>query len=223
MKTAGEPFVFHSRFVLSLATDRSVRDLAGLRAGIAELPDEVLYHHTHSFLAGHEALVPDLSNDFAPWTADALDDPATAERLAAVDVLAFHTLADLRREFLSVLDEALKRGPGRTAPEEGAFRFMSALRYSVPTGVVARTLGELAEGIRRAGPPCLYLHLYEAKLRGGGGVSDFSRWLEKELKEPGLAQAVGDLDVYGWTLGDARRRLLELLESALKESDHAQA
>lgn len=222
MKTASEPFRFRARFALSFATGRAARSLAELRAGIAELPDEVLYEHTHAFLAGHEALVPEPSNDFAPWAADALDDPALAERLAAVDVLGFSTLAELRREFLRILDEALARGPGRPAPEDGAFHFKSAVRFSVPTGKEARTLAEFAAAVERAGPSTLYLHLYEAKLRSGG-ASDFSLWLEKEMGEPELAAAVGELDLYGWTLNDIRRRLAELLEGALKGKSHAPA
>ena len=84
MKTAQEPFRFRARFVMSLATGRSARNMAELRAGIAELPESVIYRHTYHFLAEHEALVPEPPNDFSLWVSEALGEEALAERLGAV-------------------------------------------------------------------------------------------------------------------------------------------
>ncbi len=223
MKIANDPFRFFARFVLRFATGRSARNVRELRDALRDLPLDVLYQHTHSFLAGHESLVPELSNDFAPWVTEALHDPALGERLGCVDVLGISTLSDLRAEFLGILEEALRQGPGRDAPEGGEFQLMSAVRFSIPLGIEARTLAELITAIEQVGPSSLYLHLYEAKLRGGGGVSDFSRWLEKEMEAPSLARAVGELDLYGWTLTDIRRRLLDVLGAANTGEEHASA
>jgi hypothetical protein len=220
MKEAREPFRFYARFVLTFAAGRSARDLGELRAGIAELPEPVIYRHTYRFLAEHESLVPEPPNDFALWVSDALGDEALAERLEAVDTLAHNSLGELRKSLLAVVDGALARGPGRAVVPGEEFHFLGAKRYSVPTGIEARTLSELADGLDRAGPSSLYLHLYEAKLRPPLGVNDLSRWLEQELGEKDLAAAVADTDLYHATLAGVRRKISGLIRSRL-EAVHA--
>lgn len=220
MKTADKPFRFFARFVLTFATGRSARDLNELRAGIAELPDSVIYKHTYRFLAEHEALVPEPPSDFALWVSDALGDEALAERLGAVDTLSFSSLEALRREILRVIDEGLKRGPGRPAPAGGEFHFLEAKRFSAPTELEASTLAEFAAAMEKVGPSSLYLHLYEAKLRPPLGINDFSHWLETSLGEKDLAAEVSGLDLYHSTLADVRKKISGLVRARL-EASHA--
>jgi hypothetical protein len=222
-----ESFRFFSRFTLTMATGRQAATLQELRNGLAELPDTVVYQHTHRFMAEHQSLVPEPSNDFALWVEEALQDEALGERLAAVDTLRFSSLEDLRRELLRVIDEALPKAHDRRAPAGQEFHFMSAVRFSVPTGLEARDLAGFAEALKRAGPSSLFLHLYEAPLRPPWGVNDFSYWFAQALGEKDLAKAVSDLDLYRHTLEEVKRQILELVkvrlefDSAMKETHHA--
>lgn len=221
MKTAAEPFRFHARFVMSLATGRSARDLSELRAGIAELPESVIYRHTYHFLAEHEALVPEPTNDFSLWVSEALGEEALAERLAAVDTLAFSSVEALRVELLRVIDASPANSAGRSAPSGEEFYFQSTKRFSVSTGVEARTLEEFAEGLRKVGPSSIYLHLFEAKLRPPLGVNDFSLWLERELGETGLAREVADIGLYHATLSGVRDKIGALVRSHMETANAA--
>jgi hypothetical protein len=211
-----EPFRFAARFALTFATGRRAASMEELRSGIAELPDAVIYRHTHRFLAEHQSLVPEPSNDFALWVEDALRDKPLAERLASVDILRMDTLEDVRREFLGLLDAA-RSGPsaGRRVPPGQEFHFLSARRFSVPTGLEAWDLASFAEALRRAGTSSLYLHLFEARLRPPLGVNDLSAWFRR-LGEPDLAKAVSDPDLYRHTLEDVRRLVLELVRNRME-------
>lgn len=222
MKEKPQPLRFHARFVLTFATGRSARDVAELRAGIAELPESVIYRHTYRFLAEHMALVPEPPHDFALWASEALGNEALAEKLGAVDTLRFSSLEALRQELLRVLDEVLKAGPGRPAMPGEEFHFLSAKKFSVPIGLEAGNLAEFASAVERAGLSSLYLHLYEAKLRPPLGVNDFSLWLDQELGEKELAREVSSLDLYHSTFADIRKKITALAKARL-EASHAAA
>lgn len=222
MKTAQEPFRFRARFVMSFATGRSARNMTELRAGIADLPESVIYRHTYHFLAEHEALVPEPPNDFSLWVSEALGEEALAERLGAVDTLSFTSMGALREELLKVIDASPALPANRGAAPGEEFHFLSAKRFSVSTGIEARTLEEFADALQKAGPSSLYLHLYEAKLRPPLGVNDFSLWLKEELGEGDLAREVADIHLLRTTLSGARQKISGLLRARL-EAAHAPA
>lgn len=219
---AKEPFRFFTRLSMTVATGVSAADLTGLLDGIRGAPDSVIYTHTHRFLQQLQFLVPEPSNDFAVWAAEALQDQGLAEKLMAVDTVGFTAISELRAAFVKVLEEHLaKRGPGRRAPEGDELHFTRSVRFSLPTRHEAADLPAFAEGLKKVSVRSVYLHMFEAKLRPPLGRNDFSEWFEKGLGLPDLAEQVHRLDPYAQTLEELRKRILGMVERRLEEASHA--
>lgn len=186
------------------------------------LPESFIYTHTHNFLRQHQHLVPEPPSDFAVWAKQGLQDPELAESLAAIDTVSYAELKELRESLLKVLEKHLKsRGPGRTVPAGQEFPFLRSIRFSLPTPYMAWDLAEFAEGLGKASPSSLYLHIFEARLRPPLGVNDFSAWLERELGEKALSRKISRLDPYSHTLDGLRRTIVRLAEQRLEELSHA--
>lgn len=218
---AKEPFRFFSRLSLTAATGVKAADLHELVEGIRTVPDAAIYTHTHRFIQQHQFLVPEPTNDFAVWVAEALQDETVAERLLAVDPIRFDTISGLRLALADVLDDTLKRQPpGRRAPEGDEFHFLRSIRFSVPTSLSAADLGEFVEALRKASAASLYLHVFEARLRPPLGMNDFSIWLERELDEKELAGKIARLDPYTHTSEALRDMIAAMVERRLEKLSH---
>jgi hypothetical protein len=215
---AREPFRFFTRQALTVATGVKAADLKELLEGISGAPDAVIYFHTHRFLQTHQFLVPEPPNDFAYWVTEVAQDPALGERLAAVDTVSYASLRALREAFVSILKNA---AASRRVPEGKEFHFLGAVRFSLPTPHEASTLEEFAAALRKVTISSLYLHVFEARLRPPRLANDFSLWLESQLGEKSLAEAIARLDPYNSTLEGLRARVLELIDKRLQESVHA--
>lgn len=216
---AQEPFRFFSRLSLTVATGIQAADLAELLEAIKSAPDSAIYAHTHRFIQQHQFLVPEPTNDFALWAAEALQDEAASERLMAVDPIRFNTIAELRAALAGAVEAHLKKHPrGRRAPGGDEFRFVRSIRFSIPTPHVAWDLAELRQALRKASAGSLYLHVFEARLRPPLGLNDFSIWLEKELHEKQLAKEIARLDPYSHTHETLRDRIGEMIDRRLKEA-----
>ncbi|MBI4346236.1 MAG: hypothetical protein HY553_05235 [Elusimicrobia bacterium] len=218
---AREPFLFFSRLSLTAATGVRAADLRELAEGIRTVPEAAIYTHTHRFIQQHQFLVPEPTNDFAAWIAEALQDEAAAERLLAVDPVRFDTIGGLRLALTDVLEEHLKRHPqGRRAPEGDEFHFLRSIRFSVPTPYQASDLDEFREALRKVSVASLYLHVFEARIRPPLGLNDFSTWLEREFGEKELAKKIARLDPYSHT-GEALRDLIAtMVEQRLEKLGH---
>ena len=218
---AKEPFLFFSRLSLTAATGVQAADLRELLEGIRTVPDSAIYTHTHRFIQQHQFLVPEPTNDFAVWVAEALQDNAAGERLLAVDPMRFDTIGGLRLALVDALEEHLKRHPqGRRAPEGDEFHFLRSIRFSVPTPHKAWDLGEFCEALRHVSAASLYLHVFEARLRPPLGLNDFSVWLDRELDEKDLAKKVARLDPYSHTHEALREQILKMIEQRLEKLSH---
>ena len=71
-------------------------------------------------------------------------------------------------------------------------------------------------GLRKVSLGSLYFHIFEARLRLGKGINDFSAWLEDSLEEKELAEKVARLDPYTYTLEGLRSSLIQLIEKRIK-------
>lgn len=214
---AKEAFQFFSRLSLTTATGIKAADLTELLDGIRIVPDSAIYTHTHRFIQQHQFLVPEPTNDFAVWAAEALQDEAAGERLLSVDPIRFDTISALRSALVTAIEVHLKKhSQRRRAPEGDEFHFVRSIRFSVPAPHKACDLAELCEALRKVSAASLYLHVFEARLRPPLGSNDFSVWLERELDEAPLAKEIARLDPYSHTHEALREKIVGMLERRLE-------
>lgn len=219
-----DPFEFRSLLNLTLLTGLRARDLAELVQHMRTVPGAVIYHHTHHFLVQHQFLSPEPPNDFAYWVSNILLEERLGEELAAVDLLRFPTLRDLRNALIQVIQDFLDRSSNlRTAPPGEEFHFMESVSYVMPTSVRAINLAEFRDGLARVSLSSIAYHMFDARLRLERADNDFSRWLENSLGEAQLAEAFRKVDPYTYTWDGLRRRLLGMVGQKLEENSRGRA
>jgi hypothetical protein len=211
------PFEFSTRLTLTKLTGRRASDLAGLLEHLRVVPLSVVFHHTHHFLVQHQHLNPEPPNDFAYWVTNVLQESWLGERLAAIDTVQFAHLRDLRARLVQVIESYLEQTRElRVAPAGEEFHFMDAVSFTFPTRHRASSLAEFGEQLRVVGAASIGFHLFEARLRVERDDNDFSRWLEDQLGERELADAIRRLDPYTITTEGLRQRLLGLIAGRLE-------
>jgi uncharacterized protein DUF5752 len=214
---APSAFEFWTRLTLTKLTGRQASDLAGLLEHLRVVPLSVVFHHTHHFLVQHQHLNPEPPNDFAYWVTNVLQESWLGERLAAIDTVQFAHLRDLRERLVQVIEAYLERTRElRVAPVGEEFHFMDAVSFTLPTRHRAATLAEFAEQLKLVGVASIGFHVFEARLRVESDDNDFSRWLQEELGERELAEAIRRLDPYTITTEGLRQRLLGLIAKRLE-------
>lgn len=211
---AQEPFVFYTTAHIVELTGRTARTLAELRDGIREVTGSSIFHHTFGALRERPFAALRYTSDFARWTAEVLQDWPVAERLAFMDPTEFPSIRELRERILQVIDDRLvDEGETAPAPPGREFHFTQSISLIYPVGQSARTLPELAEGIRRASARTLFFHLMEARLRIGRCTNDLSCWLTDSLDAPDLAGRLDHLDLLATSTEDLRQQVLAALEA----------
>jgi hypothetical protein len=211
------PFEFRTRLTLTKLTGRQASDLAGLLEHLRAVPLSVVFHHTHHFLVQHQHLNPEPPNDFAYWVTNVLQESWLGERLAAIDTVQFAHLRDLRARLVQVIESYLEQTRElRVAPAGEEFHFMDAVSFTFQTRHRASSLAEFAEQLKVVGVASIGFHLFEARLRVESDDNDFSRWLEDQLGERELAEAIRRLDPYTITTEGLRQRLLGLIARRLE-------
>ncbi len=214
---AKTPFEFCSRLNLTLLTGLRARDLAQLVEHLKVVPGSVIYHHTHHFLEMHQHLSPEPPNDFAYWVTNILLEERLGERLAAIDMLQFPTLRELRDALLGVIQDFLETSTDvRVAPPGEEFHFMRSVSFVLPTGVRALNLREFRDGLSEISLSAISYHMFDARLRLEQGDNDFAKWIETAIGNPKLAQALRSVDPYTHTEEGLRRRMITLVEQHLE-------
>jgi hypothetical protein len=215
-KVAKDPFQFSTRLHLKELTGLSAGNLSQLASRLKEIPDAVVYYHTHSFVEEYQFLTPEPANDFALWVQDALGYDILAERLASIDTFEFPTVGALRQMIIGVIQDFLAQtSHEREAPPGNEFHFIKSISIVLPTPYVAHNLREFVGILRRISIGSLYFHIFEAKLRLQRGTNDFSLWLEHSLEEKELAEQITRLDPYNYTLENLREMIIQLCEKRL--------
>ncbi|MDB5108875.1 MAG: hypothetical protein JWM69_1816 [Candidatus Binatus sp.] len=211
------PFEFCSRLNLTLLTGLKARDLAELAESLRKVPGSVIYHHTHHFLAQHQHLSPEPPNDFAYWITNILLEDRLGEEMAAIDVLRFSTIRELRSTLVGVIQNYLERtGDVRAAPPGLEFHFMRSVSFVLPTGPKVHTLREFRDALSQVSFNAISYHMFDARLRLEQGDNDFSKWIESSLGESQLAQAIRVVDPYTHTEEGLRRRIVRLIDQRLE-------
>jgi hypothetical protein len=215
-KVAKEPFRFSTRLHLKELTGLSASNLSQLVSRLKEVPDAVVYYHTHSFVEEYQFLTPEPTNVFALWVEDALGYDILAERLASIDTFAFPTIGALKQMIIGVIQDFLAQTSNeREAPPDDEFHFIKSISVVLPTPYIARDLQEFVGILRRISIGSLYFHIFEARLRLQRGTNDFSLWLEDCLGEKELAEQITRLDPYNYTLENLRETIVTLCEKRL--------
>lgn len=215
-------FRFYTRLNLVEFTGRKARNIRELLECIKEVPGSVIYNHTHSFLKRQHYLTPEPPNDFAYWVGEVLQERTLGEQLASVDVREHPTIRSLREKIIETIENYLARTPApREAPRGQEFYFIKAVTFVLPTAHVAHDLNGFLEILNKISANSIYYHLFEARLRLPNGKNDFSNWIEDSAGDKELAGQIGSLDPYTYTLGDLRKRIVELIENRIGMREYA--
>lgn len=216
LKKAKEPFHFYSRLHLTELTGLRAKNLRELCNILKEVPESVVYFHTHNYLEQHFYLVPEPANDFATWISESLGDEALGERLASIDATSFSSLNELRVRLVEIIEEYLgHNGHDREVIKGDEFPFLKSVSLIFPVPYIAHDLRELVEALRKISLGSLYFHVFEAKLRLAKGRNDFSAWMEDNLEEPDLAAQISRINPYTYTLEGLRLELIRLIEKKI--------
>ncbi len=211
-----DPFEFRECISIMKSTGRKAKNLRELRDLIAIISDESLYHHTYQYYLKRQIL--EYSNDFAQWAGDSLEESALSEYFSNIDPFLFNDIDGLRKALLKVIDDYLQRFPEpREAMPGNEFYFKEAIILLFPAGLRANNLAEFLIGIKYIDLPSIFYHYYEARVRLGGGIDDFSKWVEDALERRDLAARIRTIDPLMHTLEGIREHLVEMLEEEVRK------
>ena len=210
-----KPFIFDTELRLVVLTGLKARGLAELRQRLARVPGSSIFFHTHHEYLTHNFQKPIYYNDFAVWVSQALKEEALAEKIAAIDLLAFTTIRELRVEILQTIDGfvAAHGDVNQECRPEEAFHFCRSRSFILPTGIVARDVPDFFAKLPLITDASLYFHFFEARLRLGRRTSDFSRWL-KDRGRGDLSEAIDRLDPYMRTLEELKQDIIRIGQEA---------
>lgn len=211
-------FRFHTGRRLVELCGRKAKNLNELLTNLREVSASSVFYHTHERYLTHHFQKSDFHNDFADWTSRALQEQASAERLAAIDMLAFTSLEDLRGALVKAMEASVNSNGGRSreCPPGDEFHFCQVKSYIMPTGMAAENLGEFAENLRHITNSSTFFHFFEARLRLERPTNDFSLWLT-DLGERRLADEIDRIDPYSLTLEELRQQIYVLCRRRLAE------
>ena len=213
---ARAPFYFNSSsHLLRISRDKAT-NLEELLHALQKCNDGCVFQHMFQTLEEHHFIREGFSNDFSQWAFAACNEVALAERLAALDVRDFTSVAAMRLRLVEILTAYLEKNPRvatRTAMEP--FYLMAADQVVVPTPYVARNLEEFLDGLRKVSVHSIYYHFIGARLRLKLNTNDFSAWLEEELDMGSAADRLNRIDIYTSTLDGVRRSIQRIIESEM--------
>ena len=217
LKKATQAFRFYTRLHIKELTGLKAKNLSELVNILSDVPDSVIYYHTHNFIEEYQYLIPQPANEFALWVSDVIGDEILAEKLSNIDTFEFSTIGELRERIIAVFNDGLStRGDGRTAFEGREFHFIKSVSVVLTTPYIAHDLREFVEALRKVSINSLYFHIFESRLRLHRGVNDFSIWLQDSLDERELADKIAALDPYNYTIEDLRSIIIQLIEERIK-------
>jgi hypothetical protein len=208
-----QPFIFYTERRLVALTGIKAKNLPELLAGLREVSGAAIFYHTHHQYLSHHFEKPVFYNDFARWISEALQEQRLAEQLAAIDLLTFTTIRQLREAIVAAIATYLKENDGRSreCPPGDEFHFCKSNSFIMSTGIVAQDVPDFFSKLPHVSNVSLYFHFFEARLRLERPTNDFSRWLADSGEEK-LAQAIDKLDPYIMTLDELKDQIMQLGE-----------
>ena len=213
LEIAETPFEFFTVAHLTRICNLSAGTLAELLGALEQCSDASIFHHTFQTLSSHHFLTEGFSNDFAQWVLADVNRDALAEKLAALDIRDYASIAALRADLCQGVREFTELHP-EFAHQQALerFYFCESLEVTLPVGLTARTLCEFHDGVKRLSHSAFYFHFISSRLRLHLGTNDFSNWLANSLGLKNLAENINRIDIYTNTMDSARAKLLRLVE-----------
>lgn len=213
---ARSPFYFNSASHLLRIGREKATTLMELLEAIRACPESSIFQHTFQTLAEHHYISSGFSNDFSHWAFASCNEVELAERLAAIDVREFTSIAALRERLIHIIDSYLQKNPrAATRVAMEPFYLMASDLVVVPTPYVGRNLEEFADGLRKVSIHAIYYHYIDARLRLKLNTNDFSVWLERELDLSEAAGKINRIDIYTSTLEGVRHGILKVVEAEM--------
>lgn len=211
-----EPFEFKQCISILKATGKKAKNLRELRDSIGTVSDECIFHHTYQyFLKGHFL---EYTSDFAHWAGESLEERALSEHLSNIDPYDFKNINDLRNELLNVISNYLENFPEpREAMPGDEFYFNETVTLIFPVGIRARNLAEFLTAIKYVGAGSIYYHFYEARIRLGGGIDDFLRWIKDAFGKKELLERIRAIDPFMHDLEGVRGHIVEAVEEEVRK------
>jgi len=212
-------FIFDTELRLIQLTGLKAHNLSELRELLVSVPRSSIFFHTHQQYLAHNFRRPVYYNDFAVWVSQALREEALAEKLAAIDLLAFTTMRSLRATIVETIDDyvAASSSPLPGCRPSEAFHFCRSKSFVLPTGIVADDVPDFFAKLPLITNASLYFHFFEARLRLGRQTSDFSRWLADRGRND-LAAAIDGLNPYIRTLDELKQDIIRVGQNAAPDS-----
>jgi len=210
-----EGFEFKQCTSILKSTGKKAGNLHTLRDMIARVSDDCIFHHTYQYFLKEHIL--EYTNDFAHWAGESLEERSLAEQLSSIDPYEFDNINDLRKELLYVIDDYLEKfpEPRETMPGDEFF-FNETVTFVFPIGLKAKNLAEFLMAIKFVDIGSIYYHFYEARMRVGGGIDDFSKWIEESLGKKGLAEKIRAIDLFMHNIEDIRKHIEKQIEEELR-------
>jgi hypothetical protein len=211
-----EPFEFRQCLSILKSTGKKARNLQELKNIIAVISDECIFHHTYQyFIKGH---ILEYTNDFAHWAGESLEERALSEYLSNIDPYDFAGITDLRNELMKVIDDHLALFPSpREAMPGDEFYFNETVTLIFPVGLRAKNLAEFMTAMKFIDSVSIYYHFYEARIRLGRGIDDFSMWIEDSLGKKELAGRIRSIDPFMHTIEEIRGHIVDVVEEEVKK------
>jgi hypothetical protein len=204
-------FVFQTEQRLVVLTGEKARNLPELVDRLRRVSGSSIFYHTHHQYLSHHFEKPLFHNDFALWVSVALLEEPLSEKLAAIDLLAFGSIRQLR-EFLIAKVESYMGEIGRATREclpGDELHFCESKSFIMPSGLVAHDIPEFFDNLRRVSNASLFFHFFESRLRLEQPTNDFSAWLRYRGAD-NLAAAIDKLNPYLMTMEELREEIIKL-------------
>lgn len=216
MGEAVKSFEFKQCVSILKSTGKKASSLRELRDVLSAISEDSIFHHTYQyFLKGH---ILEYTNDFAHWAGESLEERALSEHLSSIDPYDFSSIAELRKRLLKAIDDYLDMFPEpRVAMAGDEFYFNQTMTLTFPAGVGVRNLAEFLIAIKYIDAGCIYYHFYEARVRLGSGVDDFSAWIQNVLLKKEIADRVRTIDPFMHSVEGIREHIIEVVEEAVKK------
>jgi hypothetical protein len=211
-----EPFEFRQCISILKSTGKNAKNIKELRDLIATVSDECIFHHTYQYFLKEHIL--EYTNDFAHWAGENLEESALSEQLSNIDPYDFKNITDLRDELIHVINDYLERFPQpRDAIPGNEFYFNETVTLIFPVGIRAKNLAEFLTAIKYVDSDSIYYHFYEARVRLGSGIDDFSRWIEDVFGKKELGERIRTIDPFMHTIEEIKRHIIETVGEEVRK------
>lgn len=211
-----EPFEFKQCISILKSTGKKARNVRELKDLIQIVSDECIFHHTYQyFIKGH---ILEYTNDFAHWVGESLEERALSERLSNIDPYSFKNINEVRTAIVNVTEDYLDQFPEpREAMPGDEFYFNETVTFIFPSGIRVKNLAEFLTAIRYVDTYSIYYHFFEARIRLGGGIDDFSRWINDTFEKKELVEKIKAIDPFMHSLEGIRKYIEEVVEEEVKK------